>query len=232
MPRKHLIASGINKKQQNQAKIWLKCAKEIKAAAKLGTNPDSNYKLKAAIERALNNNLSRESIEKNINGANKNNEQLKELIYELYGPAGLSVIIKCLTNNENRTISNIRGYCSKYSFNIAKPNSVMINFNEYGIIIINKTIDEDSLLEKLLEFNIIELNYDDNEFEIIIDKKDFFNVKKYLQESNFVINFSEIKLIPNIMISLNETQNQQVEKFLIACEDDEDIQWVVTNKEL
>ncbi|RCT49462.1 YebC/PmpR family DNA-binding transcriptional regulator, partial [Ureaplasma parvum] len=98
MPRKHLIASGINKKQQQQAKSWMKSAKEIKAAAKMGgPNPEANPRLKVAIERALNNNLSRDSIERNINGASKDADNLKELTYEGYGPNGLAIIVRALT---------------------------------------------------------------------------------------------------------------------------------------
>ena len=160
MPRKHLIASGINKKQQQQSKIWMKCAKEIKAAAKVGgPNPDANPRLKAAIQRALQNNLSRDSIQRNINGASKDLDVLKEIYYEGYGPKGIAIIVKALTDNEQRTISNVRGYFSKLHGEISKPNSVKILFNEYGVFLINKDqIDENKLLELVIDFNIIDLH--------------------------------------------------------------------------
>ena len=85
----------------------MKCAKEIKAAAKVGgPNPDANPRLKAAIKRALQNNLSRDSIQKNINGASKDSESLKEIFYEGYGPKGIAIIVKALTDNEQKTLVN------------------------------------------------------------------------------------------------------------------------------
>jgi UPF0082 protein UPA3_0303 len=103
-----------------------------------GPNPEANSRLKVAIERALNNNLSRDSIERNINGASKDIDNLKELTYEGYGPNGLAIIVRALTDNEQRTISAIRGYFSKLQGQIAKPNSVSMLFNECGQLLINK----------------------------------------------------------------------------------------------
>ena len=93
MPRKHLIASQTNKKQQSQAKLWQKLAREIRAAVKVGgPNPEANPRLKSAINKALQNNLSRDSINRNINGGNKDTEKLENLEYEAYGPNGLQII--------------------------------------------------------------------------------------------------------------------------------------------
>ena len=98
MPRKHLIAAGINKKQQSQAKIWNKLAKEIKAATKVGgANPDTNPRLKTAIDKALQNNLSRESIERNINGASIDKSQQNEYLFEIYGPNSIAIMVMALT---------------------------------------------------------------------------------------------------------------------------------------
>lgn len=233
MPRKHLIASGINKKQQQQAKIWMKCAKEIKAAAKQGTNPESNPRLKVAIERALNNNLSRESIEKNINGANKDENNLKELTYEGYGPNGLAIIVKALTDNEARTISAVRGYFSKLQAQLAKPNSVMMLFSENGQFIINKnkTISADDLLELLIEYDLIDIIESDEVFELLVSTDHFTNVKELLASANVDIVSAEIKLIPDNFISLDPTNKERLVRFVAACEDDDDISWVVTNFE-
>lgn len=232
MPRKHLIASGINKKQQQQAKIWMKCAKEIKAAAKVGgPNPDTNPRLKAAIDKALQNNLSRESIQKNINGSNKDADKLNELTYEGYGPNGLAIIVKVLTDNENRAISAIRGYFSKLKGNIAKPNSVTMLFDQLGQIIIEKKqINENDLLNMVLDFDIVDLKTDDDlAYELLVNPSDFYSLKNKLIENNITIYDSEIKLIPNTTVDLNKDQYTLLERFEQQCEDDDDIQWVVTN---
>ncbi|MDU3864768.1 YebC/PmpR family DNA-binding transcriptional regulator [Ureaplasma urealyticum] len=233
MPRKHLIASGINKKQQQQAKIWMKCAKEIKAAAKMGgPNSEANPRLKVAIERALNNNLSRDSIERNINGASKDADNLKELTYEGYGPNGLAIIVRALTDNEQRTISAVRGYFSKLQGQIAKPNSVSMLFNEYGQLLIDKktkTLDE--WFELLVDQDIVDINEDDEIIEILVQPKDFSATKLILENNNANIQSAEIKLIPTDFISLDDHARERLVRFVNACENDDDISWVITNYE-
>lgn len=231
MPRKHLIASGINKKQQSQAKVWNKLAKEIKAAAKVGgPNPDANPRLKAAIDKALQNNLSRESIQKNINGAEKDKDSLTDYLYEIYGPKGLAIIVQGLTDNQNRLLSSLKGYLSKLKAEIGKPNSVKNNFNYCGQIIIDKNmLTEDSLMEQTLDLRINELIENDDCFEILTNAKDFYNVRDEISKRNINIIESEIKYIPNDYVNLDNENFEKLEKFLSSCEEDDDIQWVVTN---
>lgn len=231
MPRKHLIASGINKKQQQQSKIWMKCAKEIKAAAKVGgPNPDANPRLKAAIQRALQNNLSRDSIQKNINGATKDPEILKEILYEGYGPKGIAIIVKALTDNEQRTISNVRGYFSKLHGEISKPNSVKMLFNEYGVFLINKKyIDENRILEITMDFNVIDVHEFSEFYEVLVETNDFYKVKNAFDESQIQIESFEIKHIPVNEIEISEEEKIKLDKFFDSCEDDDDIQMVISN---
>lgn len=231
MPRKHLIASGINKKQQQQSKIWMKCAKEIKAAAKVGgPNPDANPRLKAAIQRALQNNLSRDSIQKNINGATKDPEILKEILYEGYGPKGIAIIVKALTDNEQRTISNVRGYFSKLHGEISKPNSVKMLFNEYGVFLINKKyIDENRILEITMDFNVIDVHEFSEFYEVLVETNDFYKVKNVFDESQIEIESFEIKHIPINEIEISEEEKIKLDKFFDSCEDDDDIQMVISN---
>ena len=233
MPRKHLIASGINKKQQAQAKMWMKCAKEIKAAAKIGgPNPESNPRLKAAISRALQHNLSRESIEKNINGANKDAANLKEIYYEGYGPNGVAILIKVLTDNEQRSISAIRGYFSKLNGQLAKPNSVKMLFNELGEFIFDKNnITEEEILNIVIDFEIVDLIEEEDSFILHCKPSLFFKIKEKF-ESEFIPIFScEIKYIPNQYATISSEYKEKFERFIDSCEEDDDIQWVVTNYE-
>lgn len=241
MPRKHLISAGINKKQQDQAKIWMKLAKEIKAAVKTGgSNVEANPRLKAAIDKALQNNLSRESIQKNIHGSQKDPTTLIDVEYEGYGPNGLGIIIKALTDNENRTISSIRGYFSKLNGKLAKQNSVKTLFKISGEILINKnnitenalTIDLINIVDQLpnCEIEPIEQSIENDDcFQIITNPKYFYKIRDKLLELNYHILKSEIKYIPNQFINLNETEFNSLEKFLNNCDEDDDIQWVVTN---
>lgn len=226
MPRKHLIASGINKKQQQQAKIWMKCAKEIKAAAKVGgPNQECNPRLKAAVIRGLQCNLSRDSIEKNINGASKDPNELKELIYEGYGPEGMAIMVKVLTDNDLRAISSIRGYFSKLTAQLSKPNSVSILFEEKSEFIIeSKKYSEDFILNIILELNILDFISEEDCYIIYGKKEEFFNIKDSLEKNNIEIFASEIKYIPENYIKTTEKWNERIERFISNCENDDDIQ--------
>lgn len=242
MPRKHLIASGINKKQQTQAKLGNKLAKEIKAAAKVGgPNPEANPRLKAAIDKALQNNLSKESIEKNINGSIKDPSSLTDAEYEGYGPNGLRIIIKTLSDNDNRTISSLRGYFSKLKGEIAKPNSVKNSFIYGGeIIISNKDLTEDDLMEKILlslekievtdnDEPIQETNQHEDCFQIIVMPKYFYKIRQELETLGLKIVESEIKYIPTDYVDLNKEDYARLERFLDSCNEDDDVQWVISN---
>lgn len=231
MPRKHLIASGINKKQQQQAKIWMKCAKEIKAAAKMGgPNPEANPRLKAAIVRALQNNLSRDSIQKNISGASKDASNLKEIYYEGYGPNGLGVIIKALTDNEQRTVSAIRGYFSKLQGNLAKPNSVMMLFEEMSEFVIDKAnYTEEQILEAVIDCNIIDLVDDEDCYILTAKPNEFIKINDMLETANIKTLAAEVRYIPQSTVSISDETKPLYERFINQCEDDDDIQWVVTN---
>ncbi|MCF0217690.1 MAG: YebC/PmpR family DNA-binding transcriptional regulator [Malacoplasma sp.] len=242
MPRKHLIASGINKKQQLQAKIGNKLAKEIKAAVKVGgPNPDANPRLKAAIDKALQNNLSKESIEKNIKGSNKDPNTLIDAEYEGFGPNGLKIIVKTLTDNNNRALGALRGYFSKLNGEITKKNSVKNSFFYSGEIISSKNnLTLNDLMEKILvslekievsqnEEPITEINELEDCFQIILLPKYFYKLRDLLKESGVEILESEIKYISHDFVNLNKEDYTKLERFLDQCNDDEDIQWVITN---
>lgn len=242
MPRKHLIASGINKKQQSQAKIWNKLAKEIKAAAKVGgTNPEANPRLKAAIDKALQNNLSRDSIDRNINGASKDKDNQMDYLFEIYGPKGIAIMVQGLTDNQNRLLSSLNGYLSKLSGNIATPNSVKINFKYCGEILIDLENSLDDLkkwfsnielkiMEKCIDENleIIDIILNDDCVQVLTQPNDLYKARDVLRDNVKIIS-SEIKYIPNDYINLDSDNFEKLERFLFSCEEDDDIQWVVTN---
>lgn len=231
MPRKHLIVGGIVKKQQHQAKLWMKIAKEIKAAAKIGgTNLDANPKLKAAVDKAIQNNLSRESIQKNINSSIKDKSLLDYFEFEAYGPNGLAIIVQALSDNNHRILSSLRGYLNKIPATLSKINTAKSSFRYLGEIILEKSgIDEDVILEKILDFDMIDLIENDDCFQIIVSEKDFYLMRDSLKATNFSIIDSGIRYLPINYVDLNQAQVTKLEKFLENCNDDDDIQEVFTN---
>jgi len=239
MPRKHLIASGINKKQQMQAKIWQKLAREIKAAVKVsGPNVDANPRLKAAMDKAYLNNMTKEAIQRNIQGSNKDASELVSLEYECYGPNGIQIIVNALSDNSNRTYSNLRGYLSKLHGEIAKPNSVKIFFDMQGVIIFEKHPNQskESIEEIVLENNVdgyVDCNEFEDSFEVITTPdNNFYTIKELLSNNGYKVFEAAIKLVAqNKITSLDEENKARLEKFIESCDEDEDIQSVVTNYE-
>lgn len=242
MPRKHLIAAGINKKQQSQAKVWNKLAKEIKAAAKVGgPNPESNPRLKSAIDKALQYNLSRESIERNINGASIDKNNQVDYLFEIYGPKGLAIMVQGLTDNQNRLISSLKGYLSKLKGEIATKNSVKIGFKYCGEILIkiNENNNDKASLEqlesKILETciendcDVSEIILNDDCVQVLVEPNGFYKTRDTLANNSFEIITSELKYIPNSYVNLSQENYERLERFLDSCNDDDDIQWVVTN---
>ncbi len=233
MPRKHLVASQTNSKQQQNAKIWQKLAREIKAAVKVGgPNPEANPRLKAAIEKALSKNLSRESIEKNINGSQKDESELVNLEYECYGPNGIQIIVDALTDNPNRVASNLRGYLSKFDAKIAKANSVKSFFNKYGVITVVKDdkVNMDSIMETTMEYQIVDIVEYEDAFQVLTEPDDFYKVKDALKSVGFNVFEADIKMISqNMITSLPDNIKEKYDRFIASCEDDDDIQSVVSN---
>jgi YebC/PmpR family DNA-binding regulatory protein len=228
MARKHLIIANINKKQQAQAKIWQKLAREIKAAAKIGgVNVDANPRLKMAIDKAVQNGLSSESIERNLHGNKKDDAELINIEYECYGPNGIQIIVKALADNTNRVASNLRGFLSKLHGEIAKPNSVKIFFDNLGYILVEKTnnLTIDDIMEYTINNNIVDINEFDNVFEIKTTPADFYSARDNLKNNKCIILDSEIKLIAqNKITKLDHDAKERFNKFISSCEEDDDIQ--------
>jgi YebC/PmpR family DNA-binding regulatory protein len=229
MPRKHLIASATNKKQQNNANMWRKLAREIKIASKTGgPNPDANPRLRMAIKKALANNLSKESIEKNINFS-KDDSVLEEMIFEGFGPEGLAIIICALSDNVNRTASAIRGYFTKLGGSVGKTGTASIMFEKKSEIIIKTDKSEDEMLELIIDMEIDDLNKIDGGYQILFLPTNFEKYSNMIQELKLEVISQEVRLIPHSHINISEELQSKLERFSSSCEDDDDIQWMVDN---
>lgn len=232
MPRKHLIASKINAKQQNKAKLLQKLSYEIKAAAKSGgTNLTTNTKLKLAVEKALKNNLSRESIDKNIYGSIKKQEAIEFYEFEIFGSENLKIIITALTDNKKRTLANIKGYINKFNGQIAKIHAVKIYFHEWAFFLLPKQnfLNEETLIELLIDYQIQNIVTFDDGIEIQVGLEDFDKVKTVLKQNNYKITDVIIKWISNDLISVSNELLIKLKRFLEQVNDDQDLENVYFN---
>ena len=218
-----------------RSKVFTKVIKEITVASRMGgEDPDANPRLRSAIALAKSVNMPNDNVSKAIKkgtGGGKG-ESWETIVYEGYGPNNVAVIVECLTDNKNRTISSVRGIFGKNNGNIGASNSVMYMFDRKGQIEVAKdSIDEDALTEHVLEAGAEDIDTSlDDVYLIEATPSNLGDVHKYLEEQGVEITTSAIDLIPQNKIEIAEVNKaEQVIKFIDALEDDDDVQKVYSN---
>ncbi len=218
-----------------RSKIFTKVIREITVAAKMGgEDANANPRLRSAITLAKSVNMPNDNVTKAIKkgvGGGKG-ENWENISYEGYGPHNVAVIVECLTDNKNRTISSVRSIFSKNNGNIGSTNSVMYMFDRKGIIEVEKdAIDEEALTEYVIEAGADDIDASDEKiFSIETAPSDLGAVHKYLEEKEVKIGSSGINLIPQNKLEIDDAgKANQVIKFIDALEDDDDVQNVYSN---
>ncbi len=223
------------KADKQRSKIFSKISKEITVAAKLGDkDPDMNPRLRSAIQAARSANMPKENIERAINKSNINTESNYEnLRYEGFGPEKIAVIVETLTDNKNRTASNIRTIFQKAGGSLGTQGSASHNFNQIGVIKIDKNeISEEEVFELALESGANEC-FSLNEFhEIHCAVNEIYNVKKSLEQkiNNFIS--TKIEWVPINSVKIAKDTQENLLEFFETLEDDDDVQNVFSNVEL
>lgn len=218
-----------------RSKIFQKLAKELYVAAKSGDpDPINNAQLRMVIEKAKASNMPKSNIESAIAKAmNKNNsENYEEVRYEGYGPAGIAIMVDCLTDNKNRTASFVRSTFTKKNGNLGTDGSVSYMFKRKGLIVLENAYEENKFLEDALNLPVLDVLYDD---DIIIYTKpeDFIMVKEELEKNGYdKFITSEVTFIPDNYIKLNEEEEEKVLSLIESLEEIEDVQNVYHNLEM
>ena len=220
------------KADKQRSKIFSKLSKEITVAAKLGDkDPAMNPRLRSAIQAARSANVPKENIERAIDkSAAAVGASFENLRYEGFGPEKIAVIVETLTDNKNRTASNIRTIFQKNGGSLGTQGSASHNFNQLGIIKINrKEISDENIFELAIESGANECITHEEFHEIQCPMSEIYDVKKKLEKvvSNFIS--TEIEWVPlNSVVIEKETEDKLIE-FLEALEDDDDVQNVFSN---
>ena len=220
------------KADKQRSAIFSKLSREITVAAKLGDkNPDMNSRLRSAIQAARSANMPKDNIERAIDkssiAADSNFENIR---YEGFGPAKTAIVVITLTDNKNRTASNIRTIFQKYGGGLGTQGSASHNFTQKGIIKISKQeMDEEKIFNLATDAGANDCIFHDNYYEIQTNKDEIYDVKKIIEKeiSNFLS--TEIEWVPVNKIDLNEDDKEKMVKFLEILEDDDDVQNVFTN---
>ena len=216
-----------------KGKMFTKIVKELSVAARCGGgDPNANPRLRLAIQRAKDINMPSDNIERAIKKGTGELEGVsyEEVTYEGYGPAGVAIIVEALTDNKNRTTSEIRNIFSKKDGNMAGSGSVNWMFEKKGYFLINKsTIDEDSLTAIALEAGAEDLTQEGDSYEVKTQLQDFEKVKKILEKKGVKLDVSEITMIPKSTIKITDEKAKVVLGLVEALEEHDDVQNVYAN---
>ncbi|WP_027407939.1 YebC/PmpR family DNA-binding transcriptional regulator [Anoxybacteroides tepidamans] len=224
-----------NAQDAKRGKLFMKLAKEIYVAAKMGGgDPNANASLRLVIEKAKAANMPNENIERAIKKATGNQEQAnyEEIRYEGYGPGGVAIMVVCLTENKNRTASNVRVAFSKNGGNLGETGCVSYLFERKGLLVIAReelTIDEDEMLLQAIEAGAEEMETTEDSFEIYTAPEHFEEVKNQLQANGFTFATAEITMIPQTYTTLSGDDLTKMLKLIDMLEDDDDVQEVYHN---
>ena len=220
------------KADKQRSAIFSKLSREITVAAKLGDkNPDMNSRLRSAIQAARAANMPKDNIERAIDkssiAADSNFENIR---YEGFGPAKTAIVITTLTDNKNRTASNLRTIFQKNGGGLGTQGSASHNFLQLGVIKIDKgEIDEEKVFNLATDAGANDCIFHNNYYEIHTNNDEIYDVKNLLEKeiSNFIS--TEIEWVPINKINLNEEDKEKMNKFLEILEEDDDVQNVFTN---
>ena len=223
------------KADKQRSKIFSKLSKEITVAAKLGDkDPAMNPRLRSAIQAARSANMPKDNIERAIDkSAAASGVNFENLRYEGFGPDKIAVIVETLTDNKNRTASNIRTIFQKSGGSLGTQGSASHNFNQLGIIKIDRNeISDENIFELAIESGADECISHDEFHEIQCPVSEIYNVKKKLEKivANFIS--TEIEWVPLNSVNITNDRRDDIIEFLETIEDDDDVQNVYSNVQL
>ncbi|MGL4712503.1 MAG: YebC/PmpR family DNA-binding transcriptional regulator [Shewanella sp.] len=219
-----------------RGKLFTKFIRELTVAAREGgSDPDSNPRLRVAIDKALGGNMTRDTVERAIKrGAGElEGQQLETILYEGYGPGGTAVMVETMTDNRNRTVSGVRNAFSKSGGNLGTDGSVAYLFTKRGVLSYAPGTDEDALMEAALEAGAEDIvSYDDGAVDVFTDPVDFYTVKEALDNGHFVADNAEIAMIASTKAELDLETAEKFMRLIDILEDHDDVQEVYHNAEI
>ena len=229
-----------HKKEKNDAakgQIFTRLGKELMVAVKEGgPDPNNNSKLRDVIAKAKSNNMPNDTIDRSIKKAagDANAANFTAITYEGYGPNGTAIIVETLTDNKNRTASNVRNAFTKGGGNVGTPGCVSFMFDTKGQILINKeecNMDSDELMMLALDAGADDFNDEDEDaFEILTNPDDCGTVREALEKAGLKLDQAEVTMIPQTWVELTDPADiKQMNRILDLLDDDDDVQAVYHN---
>ena len=232
----HNIQAKKGKADAARGKIFTKLGREIAVAARNNPNPATNSKLADVIAKAKAANMPNDNIERSIKRAagELGDRDYKELTYEGYGVGGAAVIIKTLTDNNNRTAGDVRAIMSKHGGSLGTTGSVSYMFDEKGVIVLERTPDltEEQVTDYAIEAGADDVVTQEDAFEIYTSVPAFSEARKFFEEKGLAFLEAELSMIPQNKITLPEDKLETFKKMLDKLDENDDVQTVWHNVEL
>ena len=217
----------------SRGKVWTKVIREITVAAKDGPDPNDNPRLRLALEKANAANMPKDTIKRAIEKGSGTGEtgELEEIIFEGYGPGGVAILVETMTDNRNRTVSDVRHAFSKFGGNLGTDGSVSYLFKKLGVIHINKDYSEEILMENVIESGAQDFSEEDDFFEVTTDPNQFNKVIDFFKENDIQYINAELTLRADTLVDLDQDMSEKVLNIMEFMDDLDDVQEVHTNAE-
>ncbi|EMW5869380.1 YebC/PmpR family DNA-binding transcriptional regulator [Enterococcus faecium] len=234
----HNIQGRKNAQDAKRGKVFQKLSREIYMAAKAGgPDPSMNPALRLVVDKAKAANMPNDNVERAIKKATSAVDETNydEITYEGYGPGGVGILVHALTDNRNRTATNVRVAFTRNGGSLGETGSVSYLFDRKGYIAIERdglTVDEETMFEDVLEAGAEDLQTSPEVFEIYTAPEDFAAVRDELEKEFTLAQAAELTMIPQTTIDLNEEQKEQLERLVDKLEDDDDVSEVFTAAEM
>ena len=226
---------GANDAKRGQ--IFTKLAREIMVAARQGgSDPETNFRLRLAVQRARQMNMPQENIQRAISRASGTGEgaaQLEEITYEGYGPGGVAIFVEAVTDNRNRTVAEVRNIFTRNGGSLGENGSVAWLFDQRGLVTVNlDSQDPDEVTLQAIDAGATDVNQVDKTLEVYTDLENLEEVRQTMESAGLEVEAAERAFVPKTMVTLDDQKSTQVVRLIERLEDLDDVQNVSTNLDL
>ncbi|MBC8519655.1 MAG: YebC/PmpR family DNA-binding transcriptional regulator [Gammaproteobacteria bacterium] len=232
----HNIQHRKGAQDAKRGKIFTKLIREITVAAKMGGgNVADNPRLRAAVDKALGANMTRDTIERAVKrgSGDVDGENFDEIRYEGYGPNGVAVMVDCLTDNRNRTVSEVRHAFTKHGSNLGTDGSVSYLFTKTGVLLYPPESDEDAIMDAALEAGAEDVvTEDDGSIEVLTDEASYLDVKQVMVDAGLEPASADLTQRASTMTELDQDGAEKLLKLVDRLEDLDDVQNVYSNADI
>lgn len=218
-------------KDAQKGQIFSKLAKEIAIAVKAGgPDPNANFKLRVAMDKARAANMPKDNVERAISSGSSIAANLEEAQYEGFGPSGIAVIVEAATDNRNRTGQEIKNLFERAGGRLAGPGSVSFNFENKGLLLVEKSSDPQAQMLTLIDMGVEDIEETDDGLEVYVSPEKLTEVRQKLEDGGFKIVSAELFLKPKSLQPVTDSSEaKKALNFLDSLEEQEDVQRVFTN---